>query len=259
MKTRKEKNLLQILLSHIRITFFTNAIHCHVSSMKIILLNWVDTNINGLQNGSTAIELNTIFYIKLRFFEVSVHTVISFAMIILICVALVCIIFASIFIFIIRVASKCIYWLLFKRHEHESSLNLYSQENLDNIKWHVEEREARRVQYAIDELLPKVTYGDNEFKILESDVCVVFLNGYMDSEWFRILPSCKHMFHSRCIDRWLKCNLTCPIFHQCISLYEMQLTISTKSMSKEKIRFLTLILLCYIITLGLDECCMYCT
>ena len=46
----------------------------------------------------------------------------------------------------------------------------------------MEEREARRVQYAIDELLPKVTYRDNEFKILESDVCVVCLNGYMDSE-----------------------------------------------------------------------------
>ena len=96
--------------------------------------------------------------------------------------ALICIIFVPIFVFIIREASNYVYWLLFKRHEHESSLNLYSQENLDNIKWNVEEREARRVQYAIDELLPKVTYGDNEFKILESDVCVVCLNGYMDGE-----------------------------------------------------------------------------
>ena len=145
MKSREKKYLLQILFSHIRITFFTNTIHCHVSSTKIILLNWVDTHINGLQNGSRAIALNTIFYIKLHFFEASVRAVISFATIILICMAFVCIIFASIFIFIIRVASKCVYWLLFKRQEHGSSLNLHSQENLDNIQWPVEEREARRV------------------------------------------------------------------------------------------------------------------
>ena len=128
MKTRKKKNLLQILFSHIRITFFTNTIHCHVSSTKIILLNWVDTHINGLQNGSRATTLNTIFYIKLCFFEAFVRVVISFAMIILICMALVCIIFASIFVFLIRVASKCVFWLLFKRHEHALSLNLHSQE-----------------------------------------------------------------------------------------------------------------------------------
>ena len=63
----------------------------------------------------------------------------------------------------------------------------------------MEEREARRVQYAINELLQIVTYGDNEFKTLESDVCVVCLNGYMDSECYRIVPSCKHMFLLRCI------------------------------------------------------------
>ena len=71
--------------------------------------------------------------------------------------------------------------------------------NLDNIQWPVEDREARRVQYAINELLPIVTYGDNEFKTLESDVCVVCLNGYMDSECCGILPSCKNMFLSCCI------------------------------------------------------------
>ena len=128
LKRWKERNLLQILFSHIRITFFTNAIHCHVCSTKIVLLTWVDTHINGLHNGSRTIALNTIFYIKLRFLEVSVRTVISFAMIILICEALVCIIFASIFVFVIRLARKCIYWLLFKRHEHGLSLNLHSQE-----------------------------------------------------------------------------------------------------------------------------------
>ena len=128
---------------------------------------------------------------------------------------------------------------------------------MENINWPVEEREARRVQYAIDELFPIVTYGDNEFEILESDVCVVFLNDYMDSEWCRILPSCKHIFYSRYIDHLLKCNLTCPICCQWIWLYWMRLTICMKSMSKEKIRFLTWILFCYILTLALDECCLF--
>ena len=124
----KERNLLQILFSHIRIKFFTNAIHCHVCLTKIVLLNCEDTHINGLQNGSRTIALNTIFYIKLHFFEASVRVVTSFAMIILICMALVCIIFASIFVFMIRLGSKCVYWLLFKRHERGLSLNLHSQE-----------------------------------------------------------------------------------------------------------------------------------
>ena len=129
LKTWKEMNLLQILFSHIRIKFITNAIHCHVCSTKIILLNWEDTHINGLQNGSRTIALNTIFYIKLRFFEASVRVVTSSAMIISICKALVCIVFASIFVFMIRLASKCVCWLLFKRHEYGLSLNLHSQEN----------------------------------------------------------------------------------------------------------------------------------
>ncbi|EEF30667.1 protein with unknown function [Ricinus communis] len=149
-------------------------------------------------------------------------------MIILICIALICIIAASIVVLIIRIACKCIFWLQFGRRnldlghglrssQHRSFLlSLRSHEYLDILQWLVDKSKATRGQYAIDNLLPTVIYGDNEMKIPEFEVCVICLEDYMDRELCRILPSCRHMFHSHCIEQWLKWNLTCPTCRGCI-------------------------------------------
>lgn len=49
----------------------------------------------------------------------------------------------------------------------------------------------------------------------EEEKCAVCLGEYEVGEDVKILP-CTHMFHSECIDRWLKVNRTCPFCKQSI-------------------------------------------
>ncbi|KAL2893139.1 E3 ubiquitin-protein ligase ATL6 [Bienertia sinuspersici] len=44
--------------------------------------------------------------------------------------------------------------------------------------------------------------------------CAVCLNEFQDPEALRLLPGCSHVFHPRCIDRWLTAHVTCPICRQ---------------------------------------------
>lgn len=41
--------------------------------------------------------------------------------------------------------------------------------------------------------------------------CAVCLSAVEDGETVRILPNCKHVFHSECIDMWFESHSTCPI------------------------------------------------
>jgi len=44
----------------------------------------------------------------------------------------------------------------------------------------------------------------------ENASCSICLNDYEDDDELRTLP-CKHLFHSKCIDRWLANHSTCPL------------------------------------------------
>lgn len=41
--------------------------------------------------------------------------------------------------------------------------------------------------------------------------CLICLEKYREKELYRELPKCKHYFHKKCIDKWLKSNAVCPI------------------------------------------------
>jgi hypothetical protein len=41
--------------------------------------------------------------------------------------------------------------------------------------------------------------------------CFICMENYKISELKRELPSCKHYFHKKCIDKWLKKKASCPI------------------------------------------------
>lgn len=45
----------------------------------------------------------------------------------------------------------------------------------------------------------------------DSTECSVCLSILEDGEIVRVLPNCKHNFHSECIDKWLSTHSTCPI------------------------------------------------
>lgn len=41
--------------------------------------------------------------------------------------------------------------------------------------------------------------------------CSICLMDYKDTDVLRMLPGCGHFFHVRCVDPWLRINLTCPV------------------------------------------------
>ena len=41
--------------------------------------------------------------------------------------------------------------------------------------------------------------------------CSICIEGFQEKEFKRAIPECKHCFHKKCIDKWLKKNPSCPI------------------------------------------------
>ena len=41
-------------------------------------------------------------------------------------------------------------------------------------------------------------------------LCCICLAAYADNEELRELP-CSHLFHTECVDKWLKINASCPL------------------------------------------------
>lgn len=54
----------------------------------------------------------------------------------------------------------------------------------------------------------RVTSGSKDAK--DNNRCVVCLVDFEEKQLVRVLP-CLHEYHTRCIDKWLKSNRTCPI------------------------------------------------
>ena len=51
----------------------------------------------------------------------------------------------------------------------------------------------------------------NSNLITNNEKCIICMQNYKNREFFRLLPNCNHVYHKKCIDKWLKNNLTCPI------------------------------------------------
>lgn len=60
-----------------------------------------------------------------------------------------------------------------------------------------------------------VTAGNNN--VIMSTDCIICLGEFMEGEKIKVLPKCKHGFHSKCIDTWLLSHSTCPTCRQSLS------------------------------------------
>ncbi|XWS41386.1 hypothetical protein CRYUN_Cryun17cG0077300 [Craigia yunnanensis] len=64
---------------------------------------------------------------------------------------------------------------------------------------------------------PTVKYT-TELKLPGLDTaCVICLSEFAAGERLRILPKCKHGFHTRCIDKWLSSQSSCPTCRHCLT------------------------------------------
>ncbi|XP_023524566.1 RING-H2 finger protein ATL66-like [Cucurbita pepo subsp. pepo] len=46
--------------------------------------------------------------------------------------------------------------------------------------------------------------------------CAICLDGFEDGQKCRMMNKCGHIFHCRCIDRWLKVECHCPLCRSCV-------------------------------------------
>ncbi|CAF2122860.1 unnamed protein product [Brassica napus] len=57
---------------------------------------------------------------------------------------------------------------------------------------------------------PKILYSEAK-RSSTSSCCPICLGDYKGNHLLRQLPDCKHLFHLKCIDTWLRLNPTCPV------------------------------------------------
>lgn len=107
--------------------------------------------------------------------------------------------------------------------------DLYFDESDDGHDEHNNEH-IEHNQYPLHFHLHNVNYENNYFKSCHeineklkkserikkcdsilNENCFICMDNYKESELKRELPSCKHYFHKKCIDKWLKKKASCPI------------------------------------------------
>ncbi|KAH1222814.1 hypothetical protein AAZX31_12G212000 [Glycine max] len=90
----------------------------------------------------------------------------------------------------------------------------------ERLQTYIQASEMRPIHKGPSIKLPQlVSYGqdqDDELRSFCSSDCVICLESFITGESCQILPPCNHLFHSYCIEHWLKDNATCPVCRNCL-------------------------------------------
>lgn len=93
-------------------------------------------------------------------------------------------------------------------------------DNRERLQTYIQASEMRSIHKGPSIKLPQlVSYGqdqDDELRSFCSSDCVICLESFITGESCQILPACNHLFHSYCIEHWLKDNATCPVCRNCL-------------------------------------------
>ncbi|KAK9732599.1 hypothetical protein RND81_04G009000 [Saponaria officinalis] len=87
-------------------------------------------------------------------------------------------------------------------------------DNMDAVSLQLEALSCmpRGIDPTVVETFPKFTYnlarGRKQCRGML--VCVICLGVFKEDETLRSMPKCGHVFHSDCVDSWLKSHATCP-------------------------------------------------
>ncbi len=86
----------------------------------------------------------------------------------------------------------------------------YLQERQDNIKQIASELNFNNCK-EIEKFIGKSSKIKKNDPLINNENCFVCFEPYSEGEHKRELPHCKHFFHKKCIDKWLKKKAQCPI------------------------------------------------
>ncbi|KAL3617980.1 hypothetical protein CASFOL_038302 [Castilleja foliolosa] len=60
-----------------------------------------------------------------------------------------------------------------------------------------------------DVIVPGIKYRASDFPMMLD--CAICLDSFREGDECRNLRICKHLFHSKCVDRWIVKNPSCPV------------------------------------------------
>jgi len=112
---------------------------------------------------------------------------------------------------------------------NNNSNNEYIVNDNDNIEYHIyydviDDEETRNNSYNEEEydyfssckeinnkLCKPIRIKENDNLIINKECCNICCEDYIIGQYKRTLPSCNHIFHKKCVDKWLKTKSNCPV------------------------------------------------
>ena len=97
----------------------------------------------------------------------------------------------------------------FKKFHFEQYAQRYYQQQYDNANEIAEQIRFPNCR-SMTEVIGKSRKIKKQDCFLEEE-CSICQTNYQEKELMRELPNCKHHFHKRCLDKWLKKKAQCPM------------------------------------------------
>jgi hypothetical protein len=104
---------------------------------------------------------------------------------------------------------------------HQQLRQGMGQDILANFMAFANAEDSYEARLRLDENNPKKGVGPEGLKRLhmhefdslnfENHSCPVCLQEYSESEFVANMPTCRHQFHTECIERWLQSSTKCPV------------------------------------------------
>ncbi|KAM3696787.1 hypothetical protein ACB098_06G065800 [Castanea mollissima] len=96
--------------------------------------------------------------------------------------------------------------------------NVWVSGILERLMCDIDRKRGERLR-ASQKLPPLVNYGSDDISSSSSSTvtdCAICLEDFVVGDSCQVFPVCDHIFHSYCIDHWLKTKLSCPICRRSI-------------------------------------------
>jgi hypothetical protein len=111
--------------------------------------------------------------------------------------------------YIVNNNSNIVYHIYYDIIDSDSDNN--EEENLNNDYDDKESDYFINCKEINSKVCKPVRIKENDDLIINKECCNICCEDYITGQYKRTLPSCTHVFHKKCVDKWLKTKSNCPI------------------------------------------------